>query len=140
MKSGYQCPYKYINVTRYIEDKINKGQRREVFSTFGYDGDLEDGEFYYFLGDVVAGEVQYGTRVKFCEELAKAPNDTEQLMHWLADYASKTGLSLEEYAAGFVANTTIDYNKNMRQWTYQTCSDLGYFQTPARNSKFLILT
>lgn len=56
-------------------------------------------------------------------------------MHWLAGHATEMGLALEEYAAGFVANSTIDGDKNMRQWTYQTCADLGYFQTPARHGK-----
>ena len=110
---------------------INNGDRRKVFSIFGYDGDLVDGEFYYFLGDIVAGAVQGGSRTKFCKDLMALPNDNEAVMHWLADYAAKTGLTLEDYGAPYLQNTTIDFTKNARQWTYQTCANLGYFQTPA---------
>lgn len=132
-KSGLACPERFINVTQYIEAKINRGERREVFSTFGYDGDLEDGEFYYFLGDVAAGPVQYGARTTFCNDLLALPNDMDTIIAWVADFATKQGLDLEDYGADSLRNTTIDFNKNARQWTYQTCANLGYFQTPAQH-------
>lgn len=132
-KSGLDCPNKFINVTQYIENMINNGERRKVFSTFGFDGDLVDGEFYYFLGDLVAGAVQGGTRTAFCRELTSLPNDNEAVLHWLVGYAARSGLTLEDYGADSLRNTTIDFSKNARQWTYQTCANLGYFQTPARH-------
>ena len=42
------------------------------------------------------------------------PNDNEAIMHWPADYASKTGLILEVYEAPYLQNTTIDFTKNVR--------------------------
>lgn len=120
LKSGIQCPQRVINVTEFIQDKINNGQRREIYSLFGYDHEMDEGEFYYFLADISAGQVQYGKRTEFCNAIAQLPNDNEQIMNWLADFANKTGLSLEEYSSEFLKNTTIDFNKNMRQWTYQT--------------------
>lgn len=131
-KSGLECPHKFINVTQYIESLMNNGERQAVFSNFGYDGDLDDGEFYYFLGDLSAGKVQYGQRTQFCEDLAAAPEDMGELMKWLAGYAVDSGLLLSDYAADYLRNSTIDFNKNARQWTYQTCANLGYFQTPAK--------
>lgn len=130
-KSGLQCPLKFINITQYIENKINSGKRLEVFAQFGHDGDLVDGDFYYFFGDLVAGPVQSGRRTQFCKDLAAASEEPEALIAWLANYATQSGLVLSDYGADSLRNTTIDGNKNARQWTYQTCANLGYFQTPA---------
>lgn len=33
-----------------------------------------------------------------------------------------------DYDRQALANTTIDWNKNQRQWNYQFCSQVGYFQ------------
>jgi hypothetical protein len=132
-KSGPECPQRFINVTQYIENKINNGDRLEVFKTFGYDGDMVDGEFYYFFGDLIAGEIQYGRRTAFCEELMAQPDDMDSIISWLVVFAGEHGLVLEEYRAEHLQNTTIDFNGGGRQWTYQTCTHLGYFQTPAKH-------
>jgi hypothetical protein len=79
-KSGVECPERFIKFTQYVESQVNAGKRREIFSRYGYDGDLEDGEFYYFLGDLVAGPVQYGARTTFCEDLLALPDDMESLL------------------------------------------------------------
>ena len=36
---------------------------------------------------------------------------------------------IDSYTIDYLKNTTIDINKNMRQWTYQTCTEVAYFQT-----------
>jgi len=43
------------------------------------------------------------------------------------DYFGNVDLSF--YKIDTLKNTTIDAMKNARQWTYQTCTELGYFQT-----------
>ena len=137
-KSGDLCPDRFINVTQYIESLINSDKRVEVFKRFGFDGDMVDGDFYYFFGDLVAGPVQTGTRTTFCDGLMALEDDTEIIIDWLVDYAKSQGMDLNQYTAEFTKNNTIQFSKNMKQWTYQTCSNLGYFQTPAKEVSFHI--
>ncbi|CAI2362492.1 unnamed protein product [Moneuplotes crassus] len=131
-KSGSLCPERFVKAHKYIESIVNSGNRLEAFKTFGYDKDMVDGEFYYFIGDLIAGPVQYGGRTDFCDGLMAVDDDMDQIINYLVNFAKGMGLVLEQYTAEFTANTTIDYDKNMRQWTYQTCANLGYFQTPAK--------
>ena len=75
------------------------------------------------LGDVFAGEIQYSNRTKFCEFLTKNSRVED-----LAQYAKDKGLTDKSgYTSAALSSPTIDVNKNMRQWMYQTCSELGYF-------------
>ena len=45
----------------------------------------------------------------------------------LGKYAVSKGVSVDEYDASFLGNTTFDINKNIRQWTYQYCTEFGWF-------------
>ena len=139
IKSGSECPNRFIEARRYIEKLMNSEKRLEIIKKFGYDKNMVDGEFYYFIGDLVAGPVQYGARTTFCDGLMEVKDNIVYIIDYLADFAKGQGMSLEEYTAEFTANTTIDFNKNMRQWTYQTCANLGYFQTPAKDVSCLII-
>lgn len=38
--------------------------------------------------------------------------------------------SYEGYDRRLLQNVTYDINKNMRQWTWQVCTEFGWFQTP----------
>ena len=130
-KSGIECPERFAKATQYVEGMINDGHREEIFKLFDYDGDMVDGEFYYFWGDLIAGPVQYGARTTFCEGLLSQPDDIDQQLQWLKEFSIQQGMVLADYKAEFLQNTTIEFNNNGRQWTYQTCANLGYFQTPA---------
>eukprot|EP01015_Nassula_variabilis_P007688 TRINITY_DN1595_c0_g1_i10.p1 TRINITY_DN1595_c0_g1~~TRINITY_DN1595_c0_g1_i10.p1 ORF type:complete len:164 (-),score=22.35 TRINITY_DN1595_c0_g1_i10:116-607(-) len=42
---------------------------------------------------------------------------------------------LETYTYKYVANTTFDPERSDRQWLYQTCTQVGWFQTAYRDPK-----
>jgi hypothetical protein len=46
----------------------------------------------------------------------------------LAIYGSSKGVKIAEYDATTLTNTTYDINKAGRQWTYQYCTEFGWFQ------------
>ena len=62
----------------------------------------------------------------WCEELKAVEAKNETLLDW---FVTK-GMPLEDYDSKILAQTTIHTAKSGRQWTWQTCTHLGYFQTP----------
>lgn len=129
MRSGAECTDRVAQVTQYVERLVAEGKEDEVFAHFDYPA-IPIGEFYYYFADITAGAVQGGTRKQFCDTLIKVEKDDEALLEFFAKAALGDGFSLTDYDHNVLANTTIDFNANGRQWVYQTCTHLGYFQTP----------
>ena len=46
-------------------------------------------------------------------------------------HGNDLGLSPADYDTDLLANTTIDVTSSSRQWTYQYCTEYGFFQTPS---------
>ena len=136
-KSGVECPERYLNITKTFEDIFKQGKGDELIKALGYDGDdLTEGDFFDFIGDIAAGPIQYGKRTDFCAQLSEVGGSLEEIITWLNEFSTKLGIALSEYTASYLQNTTIDFDKNGRQWTYQICSNLGYFQTPSQSVRF----
>ncbi|CAI2367735.1 unnamed protein product [Moneuplotes crassus] len=140
-KSGTECPEKFIGITKAFEDLFENseqlsGEKERVFAKFGYEGDeLTDGDFFNFLADIAAGPIQYGKRTDFCNQISQVDlNDQEGTIDWLVKFSEGLGIALSEYPVSYLQDTTINNNKNGRQWTYQFCSNLGYFQTPSHDT------
>ena len=74
--------------------------------------------------------VQYGSRVDMCEKLTAAAGSQDTLMQAVADRAVAGGITYDQYDAVSLSNTKIDTNNALRQWTYQYCTEFGFFQTP----------
>ncbi|CAI2367715.1 unnamed protein product [Moneuplotes crassus] len=134
LKSGEECTDKWRSIFSSFEDKINSGLASDVYEFFGYFGnDLTVGDFFNFLADISAGSVQYGKRSKFCDGLINTEFKEQDLLNWTLEYSKEEGLDLNEYTVPYFANTTIDYIKAGRQWSYQICAHIGFFQTPAKS-------
>lgn len=92
-------------------------------------GKLDNKEFVMFFSDQFSGKVQYGSRTDMC----KALNKTAFADVWTQFNATRNYFGIideyEPYKMSYLKNTTIDFSKNMRQWTYQTCVEVAYFQT-----------
>lgn len=50
----------------------------------------------------------------------------------VADYGKAKGVTYDQYDSLMLRDTTIDINKNLRQWTWQYCTEFGFFQTPSQ--------
>ena len=82
-------------------------------------------EFMWFVSDIFTISVQYGNRMELCDYLKQiAPTATYEN---LATWAKGKGVVISDYLSSVASDTTIDANKNMRQWYYQMCAELGYF-------------
>ena len=47
-------------------------------------------------------------------------------------YGATEGTTPPDYATAVIADTTIDVNSSARPWTYQYCTEFGWFQTPSK--------
>ncbi len=52
----------------------------------------------------------------------------------MADYGKSKGVTFDQYDSIMLQDITIDINKNLRQWTWQYCTEFGFFQTPSETS------
>jgi len=91
--------------------------------------DIEQGDFMFYIADIFTMGVQYGTRTQMCE-LIESVEWADDPFSALGAYAIQKGVSADEYDAMALRNTTVDINKNIRQWTYQYCTEFAWFQIP----------
>lgn len=102
-------------------------QMQRVKAMFGAE-ELSDKDFSMLFSDQFAGKVQYGARTEMCAVLEQGSYaDVWTQFNITAAYVGKT--DVDSYHIEALKNTTVDYSKNMRQWTYQTCTEVAYFQT-----------
>jgi murein tripeptide amidase MpaA len=84
--------------------------------------------------------VQYGYQDILCNPLIDALANNKSLVQAYADYVLNHWVPLLNpdgtwtYSTQFQADTSVAENKNERQWWWQTCTELAYFQNaPAKN-------
>jgi hypothetical protein len=105
-----------------------------------FDGPNDIANFASILMGNFMGTVQYDneaptgpTIVTLCQ-LMEAKSDALQAYVDVSNYflsvndQSCLDVSYADSMVG-ILNTTVDFQNNMRQWTYQTCNEFGYFQT-----------
>ena len=52
----------------------------------------------------------------------------------MTSYAQYQGSLPQDYDSYGLANTTVDVNSSARPWTYQYCTEYGWFQTPSKKN------
>lgn len=84
-----------------------------------------------YVADAVAGAVQYGKRQRMCDVFnSVATASLEQQLPVFDQFALMSDGDIGTYNRDFLRNITVDTDKNMRQWTWQVCTEFGWFQTP----------
>lgn len=102
--------------------------------------ELSDGDFYYLIADAVGEGVQYGHREEACNQMVDALNNQRDLAVQLANYTTQffyaaMGNTAADYDSNVLANPNYNPDHAGRQWWWQTCSELAYFNTaPASDS------
>lgn len=84
-------------------------------------------DFMWYLSDIFTYSVQYGNRTDICALL-----DTKEF--WESPYTHLWDFNVksrniypDQYDATKLANTTVDWQKSDRGWTWQYCSEFGWF-------------
>ena len=112
---------------------------------------LGDPDFFYAVADGPAMMVQYGSKVKLCDGLARlpaAPTDAERI-------ANLAAIVAQHYGPAFVAQCFYDsecFKKpdqpekgiGARQWRWEKCNEVAYLQaapakTPVRSSTYMTI-
>lgn len=93
--------------------------------------DLAVEDFMYFISDFVAMFVQDGKRTMMCDFI----NDynKKENLESLIDLAREHGSSFEDYDRSIVRETKIDTHGYIRQWSYQYCTEFGWYQMANTN-------
>ncbi|KAK9728182.1 hypothetical protein K7432_001291 [Basidiobolus ranarum] len=137
------CSKDLHRVTKYIDGILDKGNKKEILSlktTFGLQNITDNADFAFAYTDILAGLVQYYKPAAidpfdaFCKPFKTAKSVQDKLKVWGAYISNQvTGpdsLHFYDYE-GMNKNLAHDDTKG---WYWQTCIELGYFQTAPRGS------
>ena len=93
-------------------------------------------DFMAYVGDFPAGEVQYGGSESFCnqikplEDSSAADIFTTMINAEIA--AGNTPIEYDTRPDSKIMSTVIDVDYSGRTWTYQYCTEFGWFQTASK--------
>jgi hypothetical protein len=101
---------------------------------FQADG-MQEGDFFYLQGDTFSLPVQYGSQDDICIPLVDAYQKGGDLVsvfanftiNWFYPNFCPSG-GAKIYATEFQQDTKTAASRNERQWWFQKCSELAYFQ------------
>mmetsp|Transcript_657 Transcript_657/g.888 ORF Transcript_657/g.888 Transcript_657/m.888 type:complete len:243 (-) Transcript_657:206-934(-) len=103
---------------------------KRMADLFGITIPIHYSDFFFFYADIFTMGVQYGTRVDMCANLTAAEGEKDALMKAVAALATNGGVSYDQYDAKALSNPTINADSSLRQWSWQYCTEFGFFQTP----------
>ena len=84
----------------------------------------------YYVADIFASAIQYEQRTELCE-MVLSDGWKEDPIKRLHDFASKVGVYIDDYdAKSTVSHLLIRSDIAIRQWTWQYCTEWGFFQEP----------
>jgi len=141
LAAGEPCTSVLVKSMRQLEDAILAGDHstnvrtKKLFKA----EILSDADFFLMMGDVTGELVQYGRQDSLCVPLVNAAENGQDLVNALANLTlnSWSGLfgSPYQYSQDHLKNTTVKFEWADRQWWWQTCSQLAYWQVaPEKDS------
>ncbi len=139
---GEECANIFENAFTDMERLVKQEDTTQISSAFKLCKDLnlstDVAHFFYEISDIVAGLVQThrpGNIERACDflkaEIAEGKNNVEAFGAWvIKDERDCMNFSYPDYIQKFTNITWgSEANRQMRQWTYQTCSEFAWFQT-----------
>jgi len=129
LKSGKDCQDNILTLLNMIRQLWNTDPvqaKQKYRANF-----MEWDDFMFYFADIFVEVVQYGRRTELCNFLKTIMKDPS-IHEKLRDFAARYGNVPEPYAFRFIRDIKPNIDANYRQWTYQYCSSLAYFNTPGR--------
>ena len=123
------CPKHVKEVVDHIEMefKTEEGTKR-ICEIFGIkEEELDKRDFQFYLADIFTTGIQYGNRVKMCDDFLEASGSIDSLLKEVAKFGTDSGVTYNLYWHKSLQDTKIDINKAYRQWTYEYCSQFAFF-------------
>lgn len=88
---------------------------------------LRTDDWLSYYADIPAGAVQYGGAAGLCDMLEPIQGESQDK---IADAMQQYGGSNPaDYDREIIADTTIDVNSSGRPWSFQYCTEYGWYQT-----------
>lgn len=132
---GPVCGPAYRKLTRRLEKEL-KRNATHIKSLFNAT-QLNDGDFAMLLGSFPAGHTQFGDQQTACYPILEAIKNGTDLLEAYVEALSFLKGSTEFFDSKILNDTDPDVDVG-RQWTYQQCSEVGFFVTAAsRNNVFM---
>ncbi|MGZ3688569.1 MAG: S28 family serine protease, partial [Bdellovibrionota bacterium] len=142
--AGPDCAASIRKVVAQVEAAIanNPDEFLRIKKLFNADMIRDPVDFLYVIADMAATAIQYGHRDEFCQEMASG--DDAVLAYSIAGKKmfDLFGETAEQDSVQYIETDDLARNQDsigMRQWTYQTCREYGYFQVayhdPARATR-----
>jgi len=132
LKSGKNCTDRIQELVQHVEERLNTSDAEAAALKKEFNADnLTNLEFLYYYSDSFSGMVQYGQRTQLCQYME---NDNFQVRY---DNLKKAvmGNDPAPYSAAVVRNDSFwPARDSMRQWTWQTCIEMGWFQAANPNA------
>lgn len=147
---GANCSASFENAFRRMEELVDAGDVNAIQVAFNLCSPLnlttmDIPHFFYELSDIVAGLVQShrsGSIEGACAYMAnqKSVNSKDDMNAFAAwvNRGSNTCLDMSyQNSVQKFSNSdwTAEANRQMRQWTYQTCTEFAWFQTSSSNNQ-----
>ena len=138
-KSGEWCPRMIQESMKYVTEqgrRRDSGQADNVITktlAAGPTPDMRTDDWMFFYADVFVEGVQYGGRTALCETLKGLEGSSnDDIVEAMVAYGAAEGVSPPDYDSAVIADTTVDVHSSARPWTYQYCTEYGWFQTPSK--------
>ena len=80
---------------------------------------MDNGDFMWYIADLFTLGVQYGGRTELCNIFTSiAASNMSLQLSVVKQYGDKKGTTLDQYDRVSLSNTKMNYQDNMRQWTW----------------------
>ncbi|KXN74413.1 peptidase S28 [Conidiobolus coronatus NRRL 28638] len=137
---GPQCAKEVDAIRQYVDSTYGNKEQFQAIKTKFNCNDVEDDRLFLFtLADMLAGIIQYNSPTlkpnveSLCAGFANL-TDIKEKFNYYADQLNLANKNngqtcLDVSGIESIRNATLTTSGNMRQWTYQTCTEYGYWQT-----------
>jgi hypothetical protein len=100
------------------------------------DQGMNTGDFMFYYADIFVEGIQYGNRTTLCDNLQQLQlnNASNEQIFWaMTKFGTDiSGVNPPDYDAQLLSLEVIDPFSAGRPWTYQYCTEYGWFQTPSQ--------
>lgn len=152
MLSGQACVDGIQSVNALVESYYLAGNLTNVTDLFDatalFNSTPDGRPVLWFIADIMAESIQYGYRTQLCQTVTSTNDAWTRLVNVanLTTVRFSQSLGLADptgYAVSSLASLIWSPSGNGRQWMWQTCVQLGWFQPPSQyqmRSKYLDLS
>ncbi|EFA86577.1 hypothetical protein PPL_00378 [Heterostelium album PN500] len=131
---GPKCSSAFKSLFDHIEYELMELKNQSIKDVFSCNRSIDDRMFLFMLSESLSYSVQYNSKFKLlaniCPLFIKHSNNMSALLDMFIGYIKNMflfqGTTCDDYNIFTYANTEIDYS-GTRQWTWQMCSEYGWF-------------